>query len=98
MQYFDQYAHDTAVIDAKLYANRESIMELVRDAISHQKGEMKKLQALETTAFSTLQEKTQTRKIHEKLTCKHKETLSALERKQEAVILQELCTRLSYQK
>lgn len=68
-KYFNNYASasDDSVINAKLYSNKQHILDLVREAVLYQRNEIKRLQENESFELSVLKTRKQEKMINEKI-------------------------------
>jgi flagellar export protein FliJ len=95
--YFQNYTTDptkTPGVSATLYSNRQLILDLVRGAVIHQKGEIKKSEEIESREYMHLMKLSTEKKTYEKIHENRTKSLTDEERKHESKINQEIMLQM----
>lgn len=95
--YFQNYTADptkNSNVNATMYSNRQLILDLVRAAVIHQKGEIKKSEEIESRQHALLMKLTIEKKTYEKIHENRMKTLIDEERKDENKVSQEVMLQM----
>lgn len=95
--YFQNYTTDPEKrpsVSATMYSNRQLILDLVRGAVIHQKGEIKKSEEVESREYSHLMKLSTEKKTYEKIHENRTKSLTDEERKCESKINQEIMLQM----
>ena len=92
--YYKAYNQDSSeIIHSTLYANKARMINMVSDAVLHQKNEIQQQQKVTNSAHEALKIKTQEKKIHHKLTEKSEGKLKKKMLQSESLEIQESCLK-----